>query len=133
MTTFEETAWNEATLAAEKAFDSCVPTPMVIGRSSGLFANDIIPGTEEVIEDGVCGFAWIRIKPARGPLVKWLKSQDKGSLGVYGGWRVSPYDFNPRLGYSQSMQRKEAAMKAACEVLKVYYPNSKIWVESRMD
>lgn len=133
MSTFEEAVWKEATAAAVSAHDACIPTPMIVGQARELFGNEIIPGTEEFVADGVCGFAWIRIKPARGPLVKWLKNQGKGDKGVYGGWTLSPYDFNPNLGRTQSMQRKEAAMTAACKVLRTYYPESKIWVESRLD
>ena len=130
---FEEEVWKEATEAAIAAHDACVPTPMIVGQALGLFGSEIVPGTEEFVADGVCGFSWIRIKPARGPLVKWLKREGKGDRGVYGGWTLSPSDFDRYLGRTQSMLRKEAAVRAACKVLKTYYPGSKIWVETRLD
>lgn len=125
--------FNEAQQAAEKAFDECKPIPMVIGQAKDLFSNEIVPGTEEFVADGVCGFAWVNIKPARGPFVKFLKQNNLGRNGVYGGWTISMYDISRRAGYSQSMQRKEAACRAFVQVIKNYAPDMSIWMESRMD
>lgn len=124
--------WNEAQEAALKAFDDCIPTPMVVGQSS-LFSGGIIPGTEEVVPDGVCGFAWINIKPARGPLVKFLKERGYGNRGVYGGYTLSFYEICPSRRGSQSMEKKIAACRAFVEVVKKYFPEMNIRVESRMD
>lgn len=132
MNMFEE-IWKEASKAAWEGFQDCKPTPMIVGQARGLFGNEIIPGTEEVVEDGVCGFAWIQVKPARGPWVSWMKNNDIGSSGVYGGWTLSPMDFDSRIGRSQSMERKTSAMNAALKVLEIYFPDKKMWVESRMD
>jgi len=132
MNMFED-IWTEATNAAIVAHNDCVPVGMTVGQASGLFGNAIIPGTEEYVADGVCGYAWIQVKPARGPFVKWMKQNKLGDTGVYGGWTISPSDFDRSLGRTLSMQRKEAAMRAACAVLKKHFPESKIWVTSRMD
>ena len=42
-----------------------------------------------VVNDGVCGFAGVVIKPARGKFVSYLKSIGKGHKHYYGGWYVS--------------------------------------------
>jgi len=125
--------FKEACEAAEKAFDECKPIPMIVGQAANLFSNEIVPGTEEFVEDGVCGFAWVNVKPARGPLIKYCKENNIGRNGVYGGWSISSYDISRRVGHSQSMQRKESACRAFVNVIKSYEPNMKIWVETRLD
>lgn len=131
--TLIEQAFREAQQAALNAFYECKPTPMIVGQAVSLFSNEIVPGTREVVEDGVCGFAWVTIKPARGPFVKWLKQNKIGRSGTYGGWTISSYDTTPGTGSSQSMQRKEAGCKAFVNVIKAYFPDMKIWMESRID
>ncbi len=54
------------------------------------------------VPDGVCGFATIVVKPARGGFVKWLKSQRLGYQNCGGGYAISIRE------HGQSMQRKEA-------------------------
>lgn len=121
----------EAQEAAVAAFHAAKPVPMVVGQAESLFSNRIVPGTEEFVADGVCGFAWTVIRPARGPFVKFLKEQDIGSKNYEGGWYVSSYDLAPGTGHSQSMQRKEAAVRAAVAVLNKHGINC--YTYSRMD
>lgn len=126
----------EAVTAAVAAGKAHKPTPMVVGQAVGLFGNAIVPGTEEVVEDGVCGFAWVKIKPARGPFIAWLKANNIGSSGVYGGWEISMGRF-PSFGslgetnFGQSMERKEAAGDAFAAVLKSH--GIRAWMVSRID
>ncbi len=41
------------------------------------------------VNDGVCGFAWVNIRPARGKFVKLLKDRKIGSTdSYYGGYTV---------------------------------------------
>lgn len=128
-----ETRWTEACKKAEEAFIACKPIPMIVGQAESIFSNRIVPGTEEIVNDGVCGFAWVNIKPARGDFVKQLKMRNIGNKGVYGGYTISFYEICSKHRGSQSMQRKEAACRAFVENIKFYYPNLKIWVESRLD
>ena len=121
----EAKVYQEAYEAAMAACNACKPVPMIVGQARGLFGNDIIPGTEEFVADGVCGFAYVHLMKATGPFVSWLKKQ-KGT-----GWNANPgWDIPMRMG-EQSMQRKEAAGKAFCEVLKKYGVDCYMW--SRMD
>lgn len=125
--------FSEAQTAALSHFHQCTPVPVIFGQAKDLFSSEIIPGTEEYVSDGVCGFAWVNIKPARGPLVKYLKSKGIGRPGTYGGYSLSSYNCIPGSGSSQSMQRKEAGCRAFVEVVKKYFPDMKIWVETRID
>ena len=89
-------------------------------------AAHTLPGAQ----DGYpCGFAWVTIKPARGPFVKYLKDNGIGRLGVYGGWEVSSYDVCGWHG--QNMDVKEDACRAFAEVLRDNGITAR--VESRMD
>lgn len=104
--------YEEALEAANQASDACKPIGMIVGEAKDLFSNEMIPGTEEFVADGPCGFAWCVIRPARGPLVKWLKANNIGYKHYYGGWAVSMH-----MG-DQSVQRKSAAAGAFASVLR---------------
>jgi len=69
-----------------------------------------------------CGFASATIFPARGKLVSWLKSEGIGSNGYRGGWRISSYDVmrGHKFCSTQSLDIKETATDAFCDVLKKY-------------
>jgi len=65
---------------------------------------------------GLCGAAWIVLRPARGAFVNYLKSQGIGERGVYGGWEIS---VDGPQGYrGQNSDVKEAAVRAFARVLK---------------
>ena len=100
--------WSAADAAGRKAAAACTPTPMVVGQ------YDQATGTAriiDVVEGGVCGFAYIKIRPARGPFVSWLKARGIGHKAYNGGWEISIHD------YGQSMTYKAAHARAAAEVL----------------
>jgi hypothetical protein len=69
-----------------------------------------------------CGFASATIYPARGRLVSWLKDNKIGSNGYRGGWRISSYDIMKGHSHcsTQSLDIKETACDAFCDVLKKY-------------
>lgn len=103
---------HEAGMAAGNA---CTPVPMtVVGQ-----------GKQWHVPDGVCGFASVRITPARGKLVSWLKANDIGYKSYQGGWCISCHEFG------QSMTRKEAYTQAMAKVFRD--AGLKAYSESRMD
>ncbi len=67
-------------------------------------------------EDAYCGFAWVRIRPARGKFVNYLKANGIGDNGVYGGWEVSDHEYNPH--NTQSMTFKEIVGRAFANALR---------------
>ena len=118
----------EASDAAKFASTNANPTPMVVGLATSIFSNDIVPGTEEVVNEGVCGFAWIKIS-GRGGFAKYVRENQLGGKGVYGGVQIWASAFD---GYNgQSLERKEASMRAASEILTKH--GIKNSVHSRMD
>ena len=102
------------------------PTPMIVGSPSTPFGSDIdYSKPTHFVESGVCGFAGVVIKPARGKFVSYLKSLGMGHKHYYGGWYVSVHEFG------QSLTRKEAYARAYAKVLSE--EGMSCYVDSRMD
>ena len=109
-----KTIYAEAHAAGMAAGDGCTPTPMVVGQPTTPLGNDIDYEKDTYyVEDGVCGFAWINIKPARGAFVKYLKQNGIGRKdSYYGGYTIWVS------GFGQSLARKENYARAFTEVLR---------------
>lgn len=122
----------EALAAADAAFDAAVTTPIVVGEAKAVFG----PGSDQIdytkptyyVTDGVCGFAWVNIKPARGKFVTYLKQQGIGRTdSYYGGYTL----WKPTTRRSQSLARNEAAARAFADVLRSYGITA--YAQSRLD
>lgn len=74
-----------------------------------------------------CGFAWVKIKPARGQFVAYLKANKLGHSSYTGGYDV----WNPSGNTTQSMYAKEAGAIAFANVLQSH--GVKCIVETRED
>lgn len=63
-----------------------------------------------------CGFAWVKVFPARGPFITWCKKNGHGSNGYGGGWEFwySKLHDIP----TQSVTVHEIACNAFAKVLK---------------
>lgn len=100
----------EAGLNAGKDAD----TPkFIVGDAIGL-SDEIDFSKKTYILDGLCGFAWVNISPARGAFVNYLKSREIGRKGYYGGYEIWVREFG------QSVDRKYAFAQAFAEVLGKY-------------
>jgi hypothetical protein len=109
---FAET-WKKACVAGQAAGDAAVPAP-VAWISVGLDDKPLPGAKPSYVSEGLCGGAYIRVRPATSRFVRWLKKNGIGSKGVYGGWEFSvPYDYR-----GQSAERYAAQTNAACEVLR---------------
>ena len=102
------------------------PTPMVVGTPTELFGSEIDWNKSTYhVSDGVCGFAGVVIKPARGKFVSFLKSKGLGWKHYYGGFYMTCREFG------QSLARKEAYCEAFAKVLGE--AGMRCYVDSRMD
>ena len=117
----------EAKKAGEAAMAAAKPTPMVVGSPKSLFSNELdYSKPVEVVMGGVCGFAWVNIKPGNSGFARYLKS-----IGVarkdsyYGGVCVWVHEGG------QSMQLKEAYAYAFASVISS--KGVKCYASSRMD
>ena len=107
------TVYADAHAKGIAAGNECSPTPMVVGTPTTPLGNDIDYSKDtHYVSDGVCGFAWINIKPARGKFVKYLKDNNIGRKdSYYGGYTVWVR------GFGQSLERKSAYAHASAKHL----------------
>lgn len=100
-------------------------TPMVVTQHSDPL-NDASPVQKAwYVADGVCGFAWVVVKPATSKFARWLKAQKLARSAYGGGLQIWVSAFN------QSMQKKEAYAGAFAAVLRSAGIDA--WADSRMD
>lgn len=116
--------WTAAYAAGLKAGNECNPTPMGVGVAKNIFSNEIVPGTLSIVPEGVCGFAWVKIKGTT-PFARWTKKNGIAHPHCYGGYEIWCKDFH------QSMERKEAWAAAVVKVLKEN--GIEAYADSRMD
>lgn len=75
-----------------------------------------------------CGFAWVRISPARGKFVTALKNKQQGRTDDFNGGFVV---YNPSGNATQWMDAKALGARTFAEVLRKH--NVNCTVETRMD
>lgn len=115
----------QAQAAGREAGAACRPTPVAF-VASGL-DNKPLPGAvPEVVDDGVCGFAWVHIK-GNTEFGRWASREGLAFKDYPSGLLI-------RLegDYNQSLERKEAHARAMAKVLR---DNgiSDAYAKSRMD
>jgi hypothetical protein len=121
-----EDIYSVAYTAGMDAGNNAIPVPMIVGTPTTTFGNKI-DYTKPVyhVSEGVCGFAEVIVRPARGKFVSWLKKNHIGRKHYYGGWSIWVSEFG------QSLERKEAFARAFAKVLRDYGIEARM--ESRMD
>ena len=124
-------ALHEKALAAGmKALNECVPNPMVVQQHANMMDDNSPVVKSWYVGDGVCGFAWVRVK-CKGEGLRFINAMKKHGIDrwrkddYYGGYQLWVREGN------QSMQRKEAFAEAYAEVLRE--AGVKAYAGSRMD
>lgn len=113
---------HEAGMAAGEA---ARPRPMVVvQRENPLDDSSPIVKQYEPVMDGVCGFAWIKVRPANSSFGRWLRSRGH-SLAYQGGVSIWVR------GFGQSYERKMAYAHAFAQVLEE--AGIKAYAEGRLD
>jgi len=103
----------------------CTPTPMVVAQRANPL-NDHSPIIKQYhVPDGVCGFAWVVIKPGTSSFAKWLVKHNEAKKHSYGGVSIWVR------GYGQSMERKEAYAIGFANYLRTVGINA--YADSHMD
>lgn len=97
--------YERANAAGHAAAQACVPEPMYVQRTDGYVYPPIM--------GGVCGFAWVNIKPGNSAFARYVKDNVHGgrSDSYYGG--VSLWV----AGYGQSYEQKLAYARGFVGVL----------------
>ena len=107
-------------------FENALAEGIQAGKNAGVIPMEVYGKDRTyIVEGGPCGFAWIEIRPARGPLVTYLKKSGQGYYSEYNRCYIySIFHFN------QSMMRKEAMADKMAEYLRKcgynVYSNSRI-------
>lgn len=121
----------EAVSRGQKRALEARPTPMIVGTPTTFMGDDIdYKKKTYFVAGGVCGFASVGIKPARGGFVKYLKDKDIGYTRYYGGYSI-PARPIVEGALVQSMEINEAYARGFAEVLREN--GIECFVESRMD
>jgi hypothetical protein len=103
--------WYAAKKAGEAAADAARPTPMVVSEA-GLDDRPVPGGKSWYVPEGVCGFAWVNVKPGTSRFAKMLvRTGEARRDSYYGG--VTKWVG----GYGQSYDRKCAYARAMAKVL----------------
>lgn len=111
------TAWEVAMKKGHEAAQESSPIPMTV----------VGGGHTYICEGGVCGFAWILVKPGTCSFARWLVKNGLAKTAYNGG--VSYWISE----YGQSMERKEAFARAAVNYLRIVMPDLRIYAQSRID
>lgn len=114
---------------AEAAYLATTPQAMVVYETAGLTDIPKKNGNSWYVSEGVCGFAWIVIKPATSSFAKWLIKNKIGYKNYYGGWVIPMSYLIPNM--TQSMERAESAARCCAKFLRDQNINA--YAESRMD
>ena len=114
-------AHEHGNLAVKMAF----VTPMVVQQRENPLNDDSRVIRQYIVNDGVCGFASVTVKPANSKFAKFLVANGLGRKSFNGGVSMSVRDFN------QSLTKKEAYAYAFASVLNEH--GIKAYVDSRMD
>jgi hypothetical protein len=116
--------YKEAYAAGLQAGKEVGVPKFIVGDAIGL-SNEIDYSKKTYVLEGLCGFAWVNISPARGAFVTYLKSINEGHKAYYGGYEFFVHEFG------QSVDRKSAFAGAFAEVLRKYGINAS--AGSRLD
>jgi hypothetical protein len=85
--------------------------PMIVTQHADPLNDSSAVERAWYVADGVCGFAWVVIKPANSKFSKWLIGRRMARVSSEGGVRMWISDFN------QSYQKKSAYADAFAKVL----------------
>jgi hypothetical protein len=113
-----------------ETFDRAYNAGLEAGRNAiphTMVVQDGFTGkTVDVVSEGACGFAWVRIFPATCSFARWLAKNNLARAAYHGGMEIWISD------HGQSIERKEAHARAMAEVLTSEL-GVKAYVGSRLD
>jgi len=120
-----ESLYTQAHNAGNNAVTQTTITPIIVTQAANPLDDSSAVVNAWVVNDGVCGFASVIIKPANSKFAKFLIANQLGRKAYGGGVSMSIRDFN------QSLTKKEAYAEGFAKVLRDNGINA--WAESRMD
>lgn len=121
-----EKLFSDAHLAGLHAVSTMAPPEPMIVAGTGLDERGrVVTTIYPPVLDGVCGFAWVTIRPGTSSFAKWLVKNGHARAAYGGGVQVWVSYFN------QSMAKKETYASAFADTLEA--AGIKAYAGSRMD
>ena len=120
-----ESLYIQAHDAGNTAVTQTTVTPMIVTQAANPLDDSSAVVNAWIVNDGVCGFASVIIKPANSKFAKFLVANQLARKHYAGGVSMSIRDFN------QSLTKKEAYAQGFAKVLNDNGINA--YVDSRMD
>ena len=120
-----ESLYIQAHNAGNNAVTQTTVTPMIVTQAANPLDDSSAVVNAWIVNDGVCGFASVIIKPANSKFAKFLVANQLARKHYAGGVSMSIRDFN------QSLTKKEAYAQGFAKVLNDNGINA--YVDSRMD
>jgi len=120
-----ESLYIQAHDAGNNAVTQTTVTPMIVTQAANPLDDSSAVVNAWVVNDGVCGFASVIIKPATSKFAKFLVANQLARKHYAGGVSMSIRDFN------QSLTKKEAYAEGFAKVLNDNGITA--YVDSRMD
>lgn len=115
--------FEDAHNAGMEAANKCIPIPMVVQEHENQLDDNSEVVKEWLVNDGVCGFAWVEIKPGNCSAAHYVK---KNILQRKNARAIIFVNY-----FGQSMQKKQAYANAYASVLN--NNGIKAYSYSRMD
>ena len=115
----------KAHAAGMAAGNAAQPTAMVVSEHANPLDDASAVRKQWFVADGVCGFAWVTIRPGTSSFARWMAKHGYVRKAYGGG--VSHWVSE----FGQSMERKQAYAAAYAKVLTDAGVNA--YAESRMD
>jgi hypothetical protein len=116
--------YNKANQAGHEAGIAHQPRPMIFTEAD-IHGNPKPDAVQYYEPEGLCGFAWVVVKPATSSFARFLLKYKMARTGYYGGLQIwiSEHD--------QSFERKQAHAEAMAKVLVEAGYNA--YADSRLD
>ena len=122
--------------AGWKAFEDAKPVPMVVQQHASPLDDSSEVVQEWHVPEGVCGMAWLTIRPGNTSFAHWAKKNQGARKAYYGGLEI----WRPVGGSTQSYERQMAGVRAMQDVLMdedeglpTLDPKSKVYAGGRLD
>lgn len=77
--------FDDAYLAGRNAANSTVPTPMIVEQHAHPLDDSSPVIYREVVNQGPCGFAWVRVKPGNSSFARWAVKEGLARSSSEGG------------------------------------------------
>ena len=104
--------WDRAYKEGLEAGTEHSPTPMIVQQHENMLDDSSpVVKTYAPVMGGVCGFAWVVVKPGTSSFARWLKDTGKAKKHDRGGLYVWIWEFG------QSYEKKMKMASAMANVL----------------